>query len=44
MEYLFYKVGISSKPSYFAKLLEELSVISNANYSGYFLIVSDFVL
>ncbi|MFP3037989.1 MAG: DNA polymerase III subunit alpha [Candidatus Hodgkinia cicadicola] len=44
LEYIFYSLGKTEKPVYYKRLIEELYIIINTKYSGYFLIVSDFIL
>ncbi len=41
LEYIFSSIGKTEKPVYYKRLIEELI---NTKYSGYFLIVSDFIL
>ncbi|ATY93591.1 DNA polymerase III subunit alpha [Candidatus Hodgkinia cicadicola] len=43
LEYLFYKIGKTNKREYYKRLVKELSVVTRTRYSGYFLIVMDFV-
>ncbi|PIM96126.1 DNA polymerase III subunit alpha [Candidatus Hodgkinia cicadicola] len=44
LEYMFYLVGKICKEIYYERILKELMIIIATNYSGYFLIVSDFTL
>ncbi len=43
LEYLFYSVGKLNKRAYYKRLLDELRVVLRTRYSGYFLMVMDFV-
>ncbi len=44
LEYLFYAVGKCGKRAYYKRLLSELTIIAQMGYSGYFLIVADFIM
>ncbi len=44
LEYIFFTIGKLDKSIYYKRLIRELEIIVATNYSGYFLIVSDFVL
>ncbi len=44
LEYIFFTIDRLDKSIYYKRLIRELEIIVAANYSGCFLIVSDFVL
>ncbi|XXM90118.1 DNA polymerase III subunit alpha [Candidatus Hodgkinia cicadicola] len=44
LERLFYEIGKANKRAYYKRLFNELNVVLRTRYSGYFLIVMDFVL
>ncbi len=44
LERVFYEIGKIGKRAYYKRLLREIGVVAKIGYSGYFLIVADFVL
>ncbi|XXM93493.1 DNA polymerase III subunit alpha [Candidatus Hodgkinia cicadicola] len=44
LEHVFYRIGKIGKRTYYKRLLREVGTVAKIGYSGYFLIVADFVL
>ncbi|XXM93731.1 DNA polymerase III subunit alpha [Candidatus Hodgkinia cicadicola] len=44
LEHVFYGIGKTEKRAYYKRLLREVGLVAKIGYSGYFLIVADFVL